>query len=363
MATEEKKLWTEEVKIIQEDQCLMSLVDIHGTKKWAMISRILKEQYQIMDKSGKQCRERWNNSLNPKLTDQPWTAQEEKILFEKQEKHGNKWSSIASFLKGRSDNATKNHFYSIVRKNLRRYNKNKRPEERIEGNIQELLEKPEVRKILVKKPRHYHQKSMKKRKIEIITPAAKPCPSVERRKSRSADLNLENIPNRKPFISIRKPSTTLNLNEIQESNQKMKNLVCPTPIHQLYIDDLASNSIYNGLASISTKSSLLQNDGQNFTFFDVSPHPEGKSFFFSRDYTRNLSMKSNDDEFFIRGDSRKSTEKSEGIRSDSRKNSQKEGFERGNNRKDTLPYETFTFPMYSPRKNFDFYNTPKNCRN
>jgi hypothetical protein len=43
----------------------------------------------------KQCRERWNNYLDPNLNKGPWTKAEEIVLFEHISKVGTKFSQIA----------------------------------------------------------------------------------------------------------------------------------------------------------------------------------------------------------------------------------------------------------------------------
>jgi len=74
------------------------------------------------DRTGKQCRERWQHQLDPSITRQEWTEAEIHILFEKQAELGNKWAQIAVFLPGRTDNAVKNFFYSSVRRVLAKIN-------------------------------------------------------------------------------------------------------------------------------------------------------------------------------------------------------------------------------------------------
>ena len=52
-----------------------------------------------------------------------WTSKEEKIMFEANQRYGNKWTEIAKLFQGRTDNDIKNHFYSMLRRSLRRVNK------------------------------------------------------------------------------------------------------------------------------------------------------------------------------------------------------------------------------------------------
>jgi len=71
-------------------------------------------------RNGKQCRERWINHLETEVNKRTWSPQEEEILFAKAKEHGNRWSEIAKHLNKRTDNCIKNHYYSSLRKNIRR---------------------------------------------------------------------------------------------------------------------------------------------------------------------------------------------------------------------------------------------------
>ena len=57
-----RNLWSPD-----QDEAIVKLVGVHGTKKWAIIAKLLEEDYGVSGRSGKQIRERWNNHLNPEI--------------------------------------------------------------------------------------------------------------------------------------------------------------------------------------------------------------------------------------------------------------------------------------------------------
>lgn len=74
------------------------------------------------NRSGKQCRERYVNQLDPSIKKSMWTHEEDVILKKMHRQVGTKWSKIMAYLPGRSDNAIKNRFHIISRENYFQHN-------------------------------------------------------------------------------------------------------------------------------------------------------------------------------------------------------------------------------------------------
>ena len=97
--------WTTE-----EDHKLYEWVTKEGPTKWSQCAQI------IVGRSGKQCRERWFNNLNPIVKKGNWTIEEDDLIFKLYMQYGSSWSKIAKHLNGRTENSIKNRFYSTIRK-------------------------------------------------------------------------------------------------------------------------------------------------------------------------------------------------------------------------------------------------------
>lgn len=67
--------------ITQEDEAISKLVKEYGIEDWTKIAYKLKDYLGMQRRTGKQCRERWYNHLNPTVNKQPWTDEEEQLLF------------------------------------------------------------------------------------------------------------------------------------------------------------------------------------------------------------------------------------------------------------------------------------------
>ncbi|CAH1414555.1 unnamed protein product [Lactuca virosa] len=101
-----KGAWSED-----EDNKLRAYIQRYGHWNWRLLP-----QFAGLSRSGKSCRLRWMNYLRPNIKHGNFTKEEEDIILELHNKLGNKWSEMAAYLPGRSDNEIKNRWHTHLKK-------------------------------------------------------------------------------------------------------------------------------------------------------------------------------------------------------------------------------------------------------
>jgi hypothetical protein len=97
-----------------EDERLRSLVKSHGTKDWHAISA------GLGTRNARQCRERWHNYLDPRVSNPlDWSPEEDARLEDAFREVGSRWGNLAAYFPARSTNNVKNRFLALQRQKQR----------------------------------------------------------------------------------------------------------------------------------------------------------------------------------------------------------------------------------------------------
>lgn len=103
----------------EEEEMIHDLALLNGHAKWSPIAKSLNRIFHqgIKVRSPRQVREHWLNYLDPSLSKQEWTSEEDRLLHYYHAVYGKSWASIAKVFPSRNENQIKNRLKTLKRLN------------------------------------------------------------------------------------------------------------------------------------------------------------------------------------------------------------------------------------------------------
>ncbi|RPD61851.1 hypothetical protein L227DRAFT_523408, partial [Lentinus tigrinus ALCF2SS1-6] len=102
--------WTPET-----DERLLKAVDVYGTGSWGLVARMVSE-----DATAAQCQNRYTRSLDPELSRGPWTPEEDEQLRRAVDVFGKTWVDVCQYVAGRNSEQCRDRYQEYLNPTLTR---------------------------------------------------------------------------------------------------------------------------------------------------------------------------------------------------------------------------------------------------
>jgi hypothetical protein len=95
----------------EDDKALAQLVGSLGTENWTLIAQKMSHGF-----TGRQCRDRWHNYVDPDLNKLSWTETEDQKILQEYARIGPRWVALGAQNGGRTANSVRNRVSLLLRR-------------------------------------------------------------------------------------------------------------------------------------------------------------------------------------------------------------------------------------------------------
>ena len=199
-----------------ENDKLREWIEQHGPTNWTKCAEFMK------NRTAKQCREHWNNSLDSSLKKGNWTSEEDLLIMKFYKKYKS-WRKMIPMFKNRTENSIKNRFFSQLRKIIIKKEDTGKKQYGTKFGLQSLLAYLDEG-IKEAEQRYYSEhKNMTKEAFENYM---KQIEATIKRKRSGKFINLDNL-KEKHYSKRKSNNNIININEEKEKeydNESEENL-------------------------------------------------------------------------------------------------------------------------------------------
>ena len=125
-----------------EDTRLLAGIIRYGLDNWSTVAMFVGN-----DRTRAQCSQRWSRGLNPRISKDTWSSEEENLLIQLVQQYGDKsWTKISSMLGNRSDVQCRYHFHQISKNQPNSFSSAPNPSPHLQfRNLEQISSHPNVR--------------------------------------------------------------------------------------------------------------------------------------------------------------------------------------------------------------------------
>ena len=197
----------------QEDIKLKQWVKDNGPYNWTQCAEFMG------NRTAKQCREHWKNTIDEKLIKGQWTAEED-LLIMKFYKRYESWRKMIPIFENRTENSIKNRFFSQLRKIVV---KKRKPSGRKEYGTKYGLEtlKNYLDEGIKQAEKKYYEENKDMTKLDFENYMNQIENLIKNRKKGKKFIDLKSLKRKNSTIKFKNKDNYININEEEEEKNQM----------------------------------------------------------------------------------------------------------------------------------------------